>query len=74
MADRPAWDNALQGIDQRIFHVLRVTAGRSKDDMDGSTPNEVRDSFSGNGDVAHELPTLSISDDSVPTYVVACKC
>jgi len=51
--DLPAWDNALQRIGQRIHDVLRVTAGRGKDDMKDSTLNEVRDSIGG---VVHELP------------------
>jgi hypothetical protein len=55
----PAWDNALQRIGQRIHDVLRVTAGRGKDDMEDSTLNEVRGSIGG---VVHELPPLSTSD------------
>src|SRR6266403_118374 len=51
--DLPAWGNALQGTDQRIHHVLRVTASRGKDDMEDSTLNEVRDSLGG---IVHELP------------------
>jgi hypothetical protein len=50
--DPPAWDSALQRIDQRLHHVLRVTASRGKDDMEGPTLNEVRDSLGGIGDVA----------------------
>jgi hypothetical protein len=57
--DLPAWGNALQRSDQRIHHVRRVTAGRGKDDMEDSTPNEVRDSIGG---VVHALPPLSTSD------------
>jgi hypothetical protein len=36
-----------------------VTASRGKDDMEGPTLNEVRDSIGG---VVHELPPLSTSD------------
>jgi hypothetical protein len=57
--DLPAWDNALQRIGQRIHDVLRVTAGRGKDDMEASTLNEVRRNIGG---VVHELPPLSTSD------------
>src|SRR5258708_7829831 len=57
--DLPAWDNALQRVDQRIHHVLCVTASRGKDDMNDSTLNEVRGSIGG---VVHELPPLSTSD------------
>ena len=49
---------------QRIHHVLRVTASRGKDDMEGPTLNEVRDSLGGIGGVVHELPPLSTRDGS----------
>jgi len=49
-------------IDQRIHHVLRVTASRGKDDMEDSTLNVVRDSLGGIGGVVQELPPLSTSD------------
>jgi hypothetical protein len=57
--DLPAWGNALQRVDQRIHHVLRVTASRGKNDMEDSTLNEVRDSLGGIGGVVHDLPPLS---------------
>src|SRR4029077_18619351 len=60
--DLPAWANALQKPDQRIHHVLGVTASRRKDDMEEPTLNEGRDSLDGIGDVVHELPPLSNSN------------
>ena len=56
--DLPAWGIALQKPDQRIHHVLRVTASRREDDMEEPTLNEGRDSLDGIGDVVHELPYL----------------
>jgi len=50
----PSWSDALQGIGQRIHYVLRVAAGRGKDDMEGSTLNELRDGIGDIGGVGHE--------------------
>jgi hypothetical protein len=60
--DLPAWGVARQGIGQRIHYVLRVAAGRGKDDADGSALTEVRDSIGDIGGVDHKLPSLSASD------------
>jgi hypothetical protein len=50
-----------------------VTAGRCKDDTEGQTLNDVRDSPGGIGDVVHELPPLSTGDGSGLTYLDACN-
>src|SRR5229473_2773476 len=71
--DLPAWGNALQRVDQRSHHVLRVTASRGNDDMEDSTLNEVRDSLGGIGGVVHELPPLSTSDGSRLAYLDAAR-
>jgi hypothetical protein len=39
--------------------------------MEAPTPNEVRDSLGGIGDVVHELPPLSTSGGSRLTYLDA---
>jgi len=53
--DIPCGDNTLQRVDQRIHHVLRVAAGRGKDNMEGPTPDEIRNIPDGIGGLVREL-------------------